>query len=77
MKATIEAFGVEATIDENMEWSCQDENMKKMLDKIVDSNPELPSHKDPVIAMASWCAEILGGDLVSYDEPRLIEGAIY
>lgn len=77
MKATIEAFGVEATIDESMEWSCEDKDTKEMLDKLVETGHDFPSQQDPIIAMASWCADVLGGDLVSYDEPRLIEGAIY
>jgi len=76
MRATIEIGGEEATL-EGWEWSSEDEELKEMLNRMLDVDG--PSGADPAPSYheAKRVIGIVGGKIVDYELPEYEEGHVY
>lgn len=76
MSATIRLADTTATID-GWEWTSEREELANMLNALLD--PAGPSGADPApdVHAAEAAIEIIGGELVEFDEPEFVRGRIY
>ncbi len=78
MKIKVKLYDVEATLDQDGNWLCEDNGVETILETLKDSMPGTPSVKHPLVELAEWEMEVLGGKIISTEEePVLREGAIY
>jgi hypothetical protein len=69
MAATITWAGAEATIDGG-EWTCADEDVKKLLETFAKFLDPLGYYPDRDAATAQYLADKIGAKIVKIDEPE-------
>lgn len=73
---TVDFVGTIATID-GLEWSCEDDSLRSLLNAMLDPLGPSGSDPDPDHTAAMDAAEKLGGKITQRDEVEYVEKRVY
>ena len=76
MTAIISLLGMKATI-QAYEWVAEEERLKSLLNSLLDPFGPSGADPNPDLTAAQEAMHILGGEVVSYDEIKNVEGRVY
>lgn len=76
MRAVIEISNTIATL-EDWRWSCDDPILEHLLNSQLPIGGPSPSDPAPSLHAAQHIAARFGGEVVSYELPKYVEGTIY
>jgi hypothetical protein len=78
MEIKIKLHDFEAILNQEGNWKCEDKGVESMLEKVKEAMPGTASVKHPLIQLAEWEMEVLGGKVISVEDDQMLrEGAVY
>jgi hypothetical protein len=78
LEIKVKLYDVEAVLDQEGAWHSDDKGVETILESLIDAMPVQPSMKHPLVLLASWEMEVLGGKVISVEDDQILrQDAVY